>query len=294
MPRPRSVKPRIKAPKPPPVTGKRKRQDVQSKECVICIETKPVYRKFPAFTTCSHDPDTCSSCIAKQTVTNLEAAQGTGWSACRCPQCNMTLPAEELQSALPRALVKEMKDMINRTDASTDDRWRWCLASGCGHGSLQDGRNEMIRCRKCDCKMCFKHQVPWHKGYTCQEYDTSHPQAAITKTNEEMIKKMSKPCPGCGIAVEKIGGCSHMTCKRIILLIASHFLHSYLTICRQKMRFALELGRCFVSDCRPCTASNGVHSASFSKWSYSHAGFASPSSWHDHYNEHSTSAYLQR
>jgi IBR domain, a half RING-finger domain len=197
----------------PKVTGKRKRAEVETKECVICIETKPVYRNFPDFTTCSHHPDTCSSCVAKQTVTLLEASRGKGWSVCKCPQCDVVIPEEELHGALPRALVKDMKEMVDKAHHSADDSWRWCLAEGCGHGSLQDGRNEMIRCRKCDYKMCFKHQIPWHRGYTCLEYETSHPQAAITKTSEEMVRKMSKPCPGCGIAVEKDGGCNHMNCE---------------------------------------------------------------------------------
>lgn len=210
-----AVKSAIEVSKPTTVSGKRKQAIVQTKECVICAETKSVYRNFPAFSTCSHDADTCSSCIAQQTVTTLEVSRGKGWSVCKCPRCNVPVPTEELQSALPRALVKEMKELVENALQSTNDSWRWCLAPGCGHGNLQHGRNEMIRCRKCDFKMCYKHQVAWHNGYTCKEYETSHPQAAITKTNEEMIKKMSKPCPGCGIAVEKAGGCNHMRCKRV-------------------------------------------------------------------------------
>ncbi|ERF69709.1 hypothetical protein EPUS_03701 [Endocarpon pusillum Z07020] len=213
MPKRKSAKAVIRTSKPSTVIGKRKRTEVETKECAICVESQPVYRNFPTFTTCSHDSDTCLSCIAKQTVILLQASRGKGWSASRCPQCNISIPTEELQSALPRALVKEMKEMVSKAAQATDDSWRWCLRPGCGHGKIHDGRSEMIQCGKCSYKMCFKHQVPWHQGYSCQDYETSHPQAAITKTNEEMIQKMSKPCPGCGIAVEKIGGCNHMSCR---------------------------------------------------------------------------------
>jgi IBR domain, a half RING-finger domain len=200
-------------PKDSKVTRKRKRVEVHKKECVICAETKPVYRNFPSFSSCSHDPDTCSSCVANQTITLFLASRGTGWSACKCPQCDVAVSTDELQGALPRALLQEMKGLADRLRDSGNESWRWCLSSGCGHGSLQDGTKEMIRCGKCNYKMCFNHQVPWHDGYTCQEYETSHPQAAITKTTEEMLAKMSKPCPGCGIAVQKEGGCNHMSCK---------------------------------------------------------------------------------
>lgn len=214
----KSTKTLTKTPIPQALTRKRKRAEVQTRECIICCETKRLYRNFPAFTTCSHDPDTCLTWVAKQTVTLLEASRGVGWSASRCPQCDVPIPAEELQDTLPRALVKELKAMVDTTFDTTNDSWRWCLASSCGHGSLQNGRKEVIRCRKCDFKMCFKHQVPWHTGYTCLEYETSHPQAAITKTNEEMINKISKPCPGCGIAVEKSGGCNFIRCEPLPLL----------------------------------------------------------------------------
>lgn len=202
-----------KSSKPWSATGKRKRNNVQTKECVICVETKPLYRNFPTFTACSHRPDTCSACIAKQTVTLLEASREKGWTVCRCPQCDVSIPPQELQGALPRAVVRGINEMIDKAVKTTHDSWRWCLAVGCGHGSLQDGRKDMIKCGRCEYKMCFKHQVPWHHGYTCQEYETSHPQVAVTKTNEDMVKIISRPCPGCGIAVEKVGGCNQMRCK---------------------------------------------------------------------------------
>jgi IBR domain, a half RING-finger domain len=243
MAKSKSTKTPTKNPKLPQAIGKRKRPEVQTKECVICVENKPLYRNFPAFTSCSHDPGTCSSCVAKQTVTLLEASSGTGWSSCRCPQCDAPIPTEELQNTLPRALVKEMRGLVDKALQSTDDSWRWCLATGCGHGGLQNGLNEMIRCRKCDYRMCFKHQVPWHTGYSCQEYETSHPEAAVTKTNEEMIRKMSKPCPGCGIAVQKDGGCNNMSCECLPCHAICIFCVHRLMVCRPEMWCRLALGQ---------------------------------------------------
>lgn len=245
-----SAKPPTEKSIPPTVTGKRKRAQAQTKECVVCVETKPLYRNFPAFSTCSHGPDTCSACVAKQTITLLETSRGRGWSVCRCPQCDVPIPTQELQAALPRAVGKEMKEMVDEALVSNDYSWRWCLASGCGHGSLQHGWNEIFRCRKCGYKMCFKHQVPWHKGYTCQEYETSHPSATITNTNEEMIGETSKPCPGCGIAVQKDGGCNHMSCERPTCAPpAPQFNTSRpnnLTNYRQPMWYFMGLGGCSI------------------------------------------------
>lgn len=256
------------------ITGKRKRADAHSKECMICVESKPVYRNFPDFTTCSHEPDVCSSCVAEQTVTILQSSRWQGWSACRCLQCDIFIPTEELQAALPRALVKEMKEMMGRAVDSAQESWRWCLAAGCGHGSLHDSKKEMIRCKKCDYKMCFKHQVPWHVGYTCQEYDMSHPQAAITKTSEELISKMSKPCPGCGIAVQKAGGCNFMACESIHLQL---LYFRTLKVYRQQMWNYLALGHWQGFETRSYSACCASSGRSISSPASIHASPVSPS-----------------
>lgn len=190
--------------------GKRKRAEVPTRECAICLEIRPIYRNYPLFSSCTHD-DTCISCIAKQTVARLELHHK--WSACTCPQCDVQIPTEELHGVLPRTIVKEMKELLKRASLSSHEAWRWCLAPGCGHGGVQNGRSEVYKCSKCGTKACFKHQVPWHAGYTCDQYDDSHPNAEITKSSEEAIKNMTKPCPGCGTRVGKNGGCSHMWCK---------------------------------------------------------------------------------
>lgn len=187
---------------------------VETKECVICAETIPAYDNFPKFSKCSHAPEACSSCIAKHTVTKIEHFRGSGWLVCTCPQCNDPVDPTELQDILSPEKVKEIQRIIDRARSAAEQTWRWCLARGCGDGSHYYGRHEMIQCRKCQHEMCFQHQVPWHTGYTCEEYELSHPQAKINKVNEEKVKQISKRCPTCGVPVEKVGGCDDIICEQ--------------------------------------------------------------------------------
>ena len=134
----------------------------ETRECVICTETKRVYRNFPQLCN-DHAAETCLQCLTQHTVTRLEEART--WEACTCPQCNNVLPTGDIQAALPRPTVRELTNLIKRAESSSEEAWRWCLASGCDHGSLQKaGKDGMIKCRKCKAKACFQHQVPWHDG----------------------------------------------------------------------------------------------------------------------------------
>jgi hypothetical protein len=61
--------------------------------------------------------------------------------------------------------------------------------------------NYIVRCYACGMKQCFKHQVEWHEGWTCDQWDV-HVQT--TEINEDLthewISKETKPCPSekCG------------------------------------------------------------------------------------------------
>ncbi|CEI67649.1 unnamed protein product [Fusarium venenatum] len=71
-----------------------------------------------------------------------------------------------------------------------------------------------VVCADCDFEMCFTHQVNWHEGLSCEQYDslkeTGDPEFQQT---QEWITNNTKPCPECNIQVQKGNGCFHMTCR---------------------------------------------------------------------------------
>jgi hypothetical protein len=80
----------------------------------------------------------------------------------------------------------------------------------------EDGHvNPIMTCQLAGCraKTCYAHNVPWHEGRTCAEFDA---EAAAANDEEEAAKVLRlrnvKQCPKCKFAIEKDGGCSHMRC----------------------------------------------------------------------------------
>ncbi len=137
----------------------------------------------------------------------VSAVTGEGWALAFLD----TIGAESLSRA---------KAVLERRILEASPNYRWCLSPSCSAGQLHvsDPSLSTVICGTCSSKSCFLHKIPWHKGYSCEEYDRSHPAAAVARTSEEMIKSEMKKCPGpnCLFYVEKDGGCDNLFCKSIV------------------------------------------------------------------------------
>lgn len=106
---------------------------------------------------------------------------------------------------------------------SAEPGFRWCLRPGCPNGQLYDDTEYLdphIVCGECAFESCFTHQVPWHEGLSCDQYESQreHGDPDYAQT-QDWIREHSKPCPGCGANVQKDDGCFHMTCEYSLSLM---------------------------------------------------------------------------
>ena len=59
--------------------------------------------------------------------------------------------------------------------------------------------------------MCFKHDMPWHQGYDCKEFDVeiqNNPDLA----SDVLVLEFTKKCPKCQTLISKLEGCDVMRC----------------------------------------------------------------------------------
>jgi hypothetical protein len=66
----------------------------------------------------------------------------------------------------------------------------------------------------------------WHSGQTCKQYDVnktkdSKETAIQEAASKKLLDKTTKICPntGFGLHVVKVGGCDHMICNTLCLLV---------------------------------------------------------------------------
>jgi len=55
----------------------------------------------------------------------------------------------------------------------------------------------IVTCYVCHHRTCFTHQVAWHDGYTCDEWDQHQMTRVGMATTAEYLTKFTKMCPRC-------------------------------------------------------------------------------------------------
>lgn len=91
----------------------------------------------------------------------------------------------------------------------------------------------IVTCVRCGEKTCFNHNVVYHEGQTCKQYERSRPikDALNRSVSRAVIWWRTRNCPGCFQPIQKHGGvsltipssashandyflqCRHMSCR---------------------------------------------------------------------------------
>jgi len=127
-----------------------------------------------------------------------------------------------------------------RAFLSNDASFRYCLAEGCKSGQVHDSGAEgnIFRCGACGFRVCTIHDMTFHEGETCTQYDerlVREERERIEKQEQEdkdrkrrqeeeiasvaAVDKFARACPGCKRPIQKTSGCDHMTCEYEVLAL---------------------------------------------------------------------------
>ncbi|KAJ4367043.1 hypothetical protein N0V83_007573 [Neocucurbitaria cava] len=192
------------------------------KECAICAVVKSAsycFKVFNGSNICNHFDNICGVCIRKLLKTKVVARQLTEPALeCPYPHCNHVLEVTELKKVLTRGAYDEYDDHLVKYLLWSDESYIACLSEACGiyfsKEACNDGANSKpkVACPYCAYEICLKCNRPWnnHDSGGCDEARKEE-----DKLSEEALKSLgAKPCPNCGVNIEKNGGCDHMICQR--------------------------------------------------------------------------------
>ncbi|KAH7087765.1 hypothetical protein FB567DRAFT_621821 [Paraphoma chrysanthemicola] len=203
------------------ITKAKKKVTATKRECSICATSKSVSRSFRTtkdIGTCTHFQSICTLCIQKllkdkMVSRKLDEAELT----CPFPDCEYSIDIATLNKVCTnKALFGEYDKALVKHYLAISPHFIACLSTTCGlyfsieacQANTKRSTKQKISCCYCEYEMCLTCVRPWHGRSGCS--------MAKQMENEESLAQVkllgAKPCPNCGVNIEKHGGCDHMTC----------------------------------------------------------------------------------
>ncbi|KXS11288.1 hypothetical protein M427DRAFT_115079 [Gonapodya prolifera JEL478] len=186
-----------------------------SRECAVCADTKEVtmYPRRPVTSQCTHEVDTCLSCLSKHINNEVHSKMGTQIT-CPSVDCKKDLEFEDVHRLAAERDFLRYDELLRNKVLTSLPNFRWCKAARCGNGQEHEGGDDLpiMACGTCKKLSCFTHDIVWHKGVSCDEYDRTIRVQEIASLH--YLETNTKECPKCKRNIEKDGGCDHMTCRK--------------------------------------------------------------------------------
>jgi len=173
--------------------------------CPICFIPTPISSTF-SFPSCSHM--FCKPCLNSYVQAQISAFNVL---KIKCPQNNCPYLVSEkdlklFESALESPIFTKLQSLITQKTSNKAVRPLTCPRPGCLRSVTPSGNtaNNYILC-VCETKICIQCGENWHENKTCLEVLDPEFQAYAIENN-------LKPCIICKSVVDRVEGCTHITC----------------------------------------------------------------------------------
>ena len=128
----------------------------------------------------------------------------------------MTL-TKELVLSLPlpeeTLALYENATRVERSYVDDNPLMRWCRAAGCTK-AIQAPKGQLGVTCTCGERFCFSCGEADHRPCSCENLAQWIVKCRDDSETFNWLVSHTKACPKCHTAIEKNGGCNHMTCKK--------------------------------------------------------------------------------
>ncbi|PSN65914.1 hypothetical protein BS50DRAFT_401045 [Corynespora cassiicola Philippines] len=175
--------------------------------CPVCW-TPP---EGPFRTSCSHVY--CISCLESQcTSSSSFPIRCLGTSA----KCNQPFNLSELKTGLTGPIYDSLlQNSLNIYVRTHPIEFQHCSTPECTRFYRTSSKENprVFECDSCLTSICTSCRQTEHTGYSCSEWAAFLKAEADTGLEEYKKEHDIRGCPKCSSAIEKDGGCNHMTCQ---------------------------------------------------------------------------------
>ncbi|KAK7389697.1 hypothetical protein VNO78_24960 [Psophocarpus tetragonolobus] len=180
--------------------------------CGICMEPKSREEMFRN-QNCTHS--FCDDCIGRYVGAKIQ--ENISVVKCPDPKCTGVVEPQFCRSIIP-------KEVLDRWENALCENWLLgsqnfcCPFKDCSAMLISDAEETVTtsECPHCNRLFCAQCKVSWHAGMDCNEFRNLKPDER--GRDDLMVLELAKDkswrrCPRCKFFVEKIEGCSHISCR---------------------------------------------------------------------------------
>jgi ariadne-1 len=182
--------------------------------CLICYDVVETEKTFSL--NCGHTY--CTTCWKSYLEYAINCGMGCIYTKCMYPDCTQLVEDNIFEKICSPQSYKRYIYFFYQEFVADNPYMKWCPFPGCPW-IIQTERKQCIVVCNCGFSFCFacaNFEIGDHMPANCEQI-----AKWIAKENDEAetVKWMrvhTKTCPACGYAIEKNGGCMHMTCPKMI------------------------------------------------------------------------------
>jgi ariadne-1 len=179
--------------------------------CTVCDEVVP--RDQASSASCGHM--FCNNCWKQYLTVQINELQlGGGLIRCMQNKCTILVDEDLVHKIVDAELFKRYMNFLLESYVTKRPYHTWCPTPGCGSAiAITRGETMVgVQCGKCERSFCFSCQREPHLPATCAMVSAWHQKAKDDSETANWLVSHTKECPQCHKAVEKNGGCNHISC----------------------------------------------------------------------------------
>jgi len=178
-------------------------------ECLICCDDVDATESCAL--TCEHR--FCHSCWSSYLSLKIKEGEVLRIN-CPSTNCRITVPDDVIKELVPQDIYDKYLRFVTKSFVEDNDHVTWCPAAGCGNAITADQLHGLVVQCTCGYRFCFSCHDEDHRPVACDQLAQWRRKCSDESETSHWLGANTKDCPKCQVAVEKNGGCMHMTCRQ--------------------------------------------------------------------------------
>lgn len=179
-------------------------------DCLICGDEMTA--EDASISRCGHA--FCNICWQGYLEVKIKEGEALG-IPCMMHKCGKVVDSNLVKRVVSPEAYKKYTHFITKGFVDQNPNMQWCPAPGCTNAVLCELSTELRVPCNCGYRFCFVCHGEAHAPAKCDDMKKWDQKCKDDSETANWLNANTKDCPKCHTAIEKNGGCNHMTCRSV-------------------------------------------------------------------------------